>query len=432
MKQSFRQILNTIYLSCFSFLLFSQDVTLTNPSFEGTIRQGGQYGDFDLFGWTDCGYYKFRTESAPDIHPANMWKNSKTGAGINLQPSDGTSYLGMVVRDNGSYESITQELKVPLKAGKCYIFSVDLARELDYWSRTHSSIDSVNFSTPIVLRIWGSNTPCYLAEAGNVPVPLGESNPVTNTSWNQNIFTIKPTKDCDYITLEAFYKTPIFDPYTGHILVDNASDFIEVDCDDEMAIVQLFKEEKEEDNIETTESTEDIAAVETQISQEAIKKEEDNVEITEPTEVAVVTLNKPNKAVESPQPKKEKILKDLDKKTIVKGQKIKIKKLYFEADTINIPQTSFEVLEEVATFLKENNTIKVEIGGHTNGIPKHEYCDILSTARAKAVAEHLISLGVDPENLEYKGYGKRQPIASNNSIEGRRRNQRVELKILDI
>ena len=48
----------------------------------------------------------------------------------------------------------------------------------------------------------------------------------------------------------------------------------------------------------------------------------------------------------------------------------------------------------------------------------------------RAVAEYLVQQGIDPERVFYKGYGKRQPLFSNGTEDGRRRNQRVEVKIL--
>ncbi|MBK8922192.1 MAG: OmpA family protein [Saprospirales bacterium] len=72
----------------------------------------------------------------------------------------------------------------------------------------------------------------------------------------------------------------------------------------------------------------------------------------------------------------------------------------------------------------------IEIGGHTNSTPPDEFCDRLSTARAKSAADYLIAKGVDPKRVVYKGYGKRNPVASNTTADGRRMNQRVEIKIL--
>jgi outer membrane protein OmpA-like peptidoglycan-associated protein len=87
----------------------------------------------------------------------------------------------------------------------------------------------------------------------------------------------------------------------------------------------------------------------------------------------------------------------------------------------------------VAQFLKDNANIVVEIGGHTNGIPEHDYCDWLSTERAKAIAEFIVQKkGIEGKRVYYQGYGKRSPIATNRTEEGRRLNQRVEVKILSV
>jgi outer membrane protein OmpA-like peptidoglycan-associated protein len=79
-----------------------------------------------------------------------------------------------------------------------------------------------------------------------------------------------------------------------------------------------------------------------------------------------------------------------------------------------------------------NEDVVIEVGGHTNSLPADEYCDRLSTARAKAVVEYLIEKGVDPGKVQFKGYGKKKPIADNKTRFGREKNQRVEIKILSL
>ena len=129
---------------------------------------------------------------------------------------------------------------------------------------------------------------------------------------------------------------------------------------------------------------------------------------------------------------KPKILEDLDINKIKAGSTIEIKNLYFKADTSAIDKGSYEVLDEVFGFLKNHNKVRIEIGGHTNGLPSHDYCDKLSTARAKAVYDYLVSKGINPERLTYKGYGKRRKIASDATADGRNKNQRVEVKVLSL
>ena len=127
---------------------------------------------------------------------------------------------------------------------------------------------------------------------------------------------------------------------------------------------------------------------------------------------------------------KPKLMPDLDIAKIKVGQTLQLNKLYFEADSSTITDVSYEVLDEVYEFMSQNNSVFIEIGGHTNNIPPDDYCDRLSTARAKAVADFLYDLGITEDRIAFKGYGKRNPIASNNSASGRRKNQRVEIKIL--
>lgn len=128
----------------------------------------------------------------------------------------------------------------------------------------------------------------------------------------------------------------------------------------------------------------------------------------------------------------EKVLKTLDITTIAVGQTIRVDKLYFEADSSTIKPESYAVLEEIYTFLKDNDKVNIEIGGHTNSLPEDAYCDKLSTARAKDIAEYLYDKGIPESRIAYKGYGKRQPVASNQTVEGRKKNQRVEIKIVSL
>ncbi len=88
------------------------------------------------------------------------------------------------------------------------------------------------------------------------------------------------------------------------------------------------------------------------------------------------------------------------------------------------------MLDELYDFMSENGSVVIEIGGHTNNVPPDDFADKLSTDRAKTVADYLFAKGIDPKRVVYKGYGKRLPLVPNTSPEGRRTNQRVEIKIL--
>ena len=111
---------------------------------------------------------------------------------------------------------------------------------------------------------------------------------------------------------------------------------------------------------------------------------------------------------------------------------LNIEKLFFDADSSAIIESFIPVLDEIYIFLKKNPSVVIEIGGHTNNLPPADICYKLSNARAQSIAEYLYRKGITPEKISYKGYGKDVPIASNDSLAGRKKNQRVEIKILSI
>jgi outer membrane protein OmpA-like peptidoglycan-associated protein len=129
---------------------------------------------------------------------------------------------------------------------------------------------------------------------------------------------------------------------------------------------------------------------------------------------------------------KKRILPELNAAQLQNGQAVRMEQLQFEADSTNLNESCLPVMNEVFDFLEENGSIVIEIGGHTNSTPTDEFCDRLSTARAKAVATYLITKGIDPKRVLYKGYGKRKPVTSNTTAEGRKKNQRVEIKIVSL
>ncbi len=128
----------------------------------------------------------------------------------------------------------------------------------------------------------------------------------------------------------------------------------------------------------------------------------------------------------------EKFIPLLNAEELIVGQTLRVDQLYFEADSFNLEKTFEPVLDEIYLFLKKNPSVVIEIGGHTNSKPPKDICDRLSTARARNIAEYLYHEGIDPKRISYKGYGKDKPIADNKTLAGRKKNQRVEIKILSI
>ncbi|NNE15358.1 MAG: OmpA family protein [Saprospiraceae bacterium] len=381
----------------------AQDVKLVNGGFEDKPRFGKKDEYFNIKGWYDCGALDFKWESPPDIHQG---VNRDTSFWGNTQGSNqGKTYLGMVVRESESYESLSQRLAMPLRAGKCYSFSVFLSRSPSYISGVANSDKEKNFTEPTVLRVWGGEGLCDEKEL------LLESPPIDHSEWREYSFKIEPSRDYRHIRIEAFWKTPLLFPYNGHILVDNASDFKLIPCEENVELYVANKVERAPKKVR-------------KMPAHKAKKKKEVVFERGKKEVKIDTIV-------YTKPKSEKIL-SLDRNKLKKGENIRIDKLYFEADTSSINVESFEVLNEVFDFLNQNEDIIIEIQGHTNNIPSDEYCDKLSTARAKAVANYLVSKGIQEERIMYKGWGKRRPMTTNRTAMGRKMNQRVEIKIISI
>lgn len=92
---------------------------------------------------------------------------------------------------------------------------------------------------------------------------------------------------------------------------------------------------------------------------------------------------------------------------------------------------STTILDAAARSLKPYPELRVEVGGHTDWQGSSSYNQKLSERRANAVRRYLIGQGIAADNLTAKGYGEVQPIADNHTAEGRAKNRRVELRMMD-
>jgi outer membrane protein OmpA-like peptidoglycan-associated protein/opacity protein-like surface antigen len=103
----------------------------------------------------------------------------------------------------------------------------------------------------------------------------------------------------------------------------------------------------------------------------------------------------------------------------------------FELDQAAITEDSKSTLDRVAESLIDHSDVNVEIGGHCDWTGTDDYNLQLSNARANAVRAYLIGKGVSSAQLTARGYGETQPIADNETKEGRAQNRRVELKLAE-
>lgn len=160
--------------------------TLQNPSFEDQPQDATTPTD-----WHPC-----NPGTTPDILPG-FW-------GVETEPSDGETYVGLITRPDGSTESIGQRLSIPLKKGECYQMVMDLAHSYTY----------AGYNEPIKLRVWGGRRLC---DKGQL---LFETEFIKNEDWKTFQFKFVVKEEVNYLILEAFYSESN-STRRGNVLIDN-------------------------------------------------------------------------------------------------------------------------------------------------------------------------------------------------------------------
>jgi len=178
-----------LFLFVAIFQVFSvAQTTLNNASFEDEPQDATV-----PTGWHIC-----ELGTTPDILPG-FW-------GVKTEASEGETYIGLITRADGSFESIGQRLRKSLKADECYQLSVDLAYAKTYAGYNH----------PLRLRIWGGSGKCSKTQL------IVESPIIDHTDWKNYTFKFVTEKKIRYITIEA-YNDEEKAPVKGNILIDNIS-----------------------------------------------------------------------------------------------------------------------------------------------------------------------------------------------------------------
>jgi outer membrane protein OmpA-like peptidoglycan-associated protein/Tol biopolymer transport system component len=125
----------------------------------------------------------------------------------------------------------------------------------------------------------------------------------------------------------------------------------------------------------------------------------------------------------------EPMLKDIPLRRIKSGEKIILKNIFFTFDSHKLLDESRAELQQLVRFLRENPDVKVRITGHTDNTGNAAYNLQLSQNRARAVANYLLGEGVPMNRVSYKGKGASEPVAGNDTEEGRAQNRRTEMEI---
>lgn len=177
-----------IFLAFFLPLSLHGQITVKNASFE----------DEPMDAAIPTGWFPSAPGTTPDILPG-YWN-------VYLDASEGETYVGLITRDDGTFESIGQRLSAPLQVGSCYSFTFDVAHSKTYYG----------YDKPLKVRIWGSQL-----QHGKDQL-LIETDFITSEDWQEMEVEFVAKKQINYILIEAYYKSGTYS-YKGNILIDNIS-----------------------------------------------------------------------------------------------------------------------------------------------------------------------------------------------------------------
>lgn len=113
------------------------------------------------------------------------------------------------------------------------------------------------------------------------------------------------------------------------------------------------------------------------------------------------------------------------------GEILVLENIIFKSGTAVLEKIAYASLKKLCQGLLANKNICLAINGHTDNVGNKEDNMALSTNRAKTVYNYLVKQGIDKERLTFQGFGEQQPIEGNDNVWGRKKNRRVEFKVLE-
>jgi len=118
--------------------------------------------------------------------------------------------------------------------------------------------------------------------------------------------------------------------------------------------------------------------------------------------------------------------------TVQQNVTIVLNNVFFDFDKATLKAESFPELNRIVNLLNEKPAMEVEIAGHTDATGPESYNLQLSERRAKSVVKYFNEKGIAAERMKVLFFGESKPTETNESKEGRRKNRRVEFKILKL
>ncbi|MDQ6991855.1 MAG: OmpA family protein [Mariprofundus sp.] len=158
---------------------------------------------------------------------------------------------------------------------------------------------------------------------------------------------------------------------------------------------------------------------------------EKDVHPDENSDLIASAEEKAKEAIEACKPKVQAIAAKPAPVVVQIPKVLRLEGVYFDNNSSDLKNSSTTTLNEAAATLRQNPAIRVEVAAHTDSRGSAAYNLQLSESRAASVKDYLINHDIDASRLSSKGYGETDPIASNETSEGRATNRRVELRILN-
>lgn len=112
------------------------------------------------------------------------------------------------------------------------------------------------------------------------------------------------------------------------------------------------------------------------------------------------------------------------------SQSLQLSGVQFSNNTAVLTDDARKILDGVASTLKNQPNVAVQIAGNTDNVGNKAYNLMLSQQRAESVRQYLVARGVDAGRLVATGFGDFHPVAPNDSEEGRAKNRRVDFKLI--
>ncbi|MFN6117305.1 MAG: OmpA family protein [Flavobacteriales bacterium] len=129
---------------------------------------------------------------------------------------------------------------------------------------------------------------------------------------------------------------------------------------------------------------------------------------------------------------REGITLDVRLSPLTAGSVIALRNIFFNTASYELLPASNAELDKLVQLLRNNPTLRIELGGHTDNVGNDAANQKLSEQRAQAVREFVVNKGIEVTRITAKGYGETRPVADadNDTEEGRARNRRTEVTVL--